>query len=186
MGTEDNPIVWAFVPSADSETVLAGANEITDIVQQETGLVIEARVATDYSAVIEAMCNGEAQMGALNTFGYVLAHGRGCADVAMVSVRFGANYYTGQIIAGNDTGITSIADLAGKTFCRPDPLSTSGWIIPSITMRANGINPDKRPGSRSWTPGGMTQWLRRSPTGTAMRARPLSMRALTISAKSRL
>ena len=142
MGTEDNPIVWAFVPSADSETVLAGANQITDLIQEETGLVIEARVATDYSAVIEAMCNGEAQIGALNTFGYVLAHGRGCADVAMVSVRFGANYYSGQIITRNDSGITTLADLKGKTFCRPDPLSTSGWIIPSITMQANGIDPE--------------------------------------------
>jgi phosphonate transport system substrate-binding protein len=87
------------------------------------------------------MCNGEAQMGALNTFSYVLASGRGCADVGMVSVRFGSNYYSGQIITRSDSGIETIADLAGTTFCRPDPLSTSGWIIPSITMQANGIDP---------------------------------------------
>jgi len=141
MGTEDNPIIWAFVPSSDSETVLAGATQLTDLIQESTGLVIQPEVATDYSAVIEAMCNGEAQMGALNTFSYVLASGRGCADVAMVSVRFGSNYYSGQIITRTDSGIMSIADLAGKTFCRPDPLSTSGWIIPSITMQANGLDP---------------------------------------------
>jgi len=41
-----------------------------------------------------------------------------------------------------DSGITSIEELAGKTFCRPDPLSTSGWIIPSITLKAAGIDPD--------------------------------------------
>ena len=139
---EDNPLVWAFVPSADSETVLAGATQITDLVFEATGIYIEPVVATDYSSVIEAMCNGEAQMGALNTFSYVLAHGRACADVAMVSERFGTTYYTGQIITRNDSGITTIADLAGKTFCRPDPLSTSGWIIPSITMQANGLNPE--------------------------------------------
>jgi phosphonate transport system substrate-binding protein len=139
---DDGPIVWAFVPSSDSETVMAGASQITDLVFEMTGIEIQPEVATDYSAVVEAICNGEAEMGALNTFSYVLASARGCAEVAMVSTRFGTTYYSGQIITLNDSGITSIADLAGKTFCRPDPLSTSGWIIPSITMQANGVNPE--------------------------------------------
>jgi phosphonate transport system substrate-binding protein len=57
-------------------------------------------------------------------------------------VRFGSATYSGQIITRVDSGITSIEDLAGKTFCRPDPLSTSGWIIPSITMAAAGVDPE--------------------------------------------
>jgi phosphonate transport system substrate-binding protein len=81
-------------------------------------------------------------MGALNTFNYIVAHERGCADVGLVSLRFGTNFYAGQIVTRPDTGIESIADLAGHTFCRPDPTSTSGWIIPSIAMKAEGINPD--------------------------------------------
>jgi phosphonate transport system substrate-binding protein len=46
------------------------------------------------------------------------------------------------VITRNDSGIASIADLAGKTFCRPDPTSTSGWVIPSIAMQAEGIDPE--------------------------------------------
>ncbi len=142
IGTQDNPIIWAFVPSSDSETVMTGATELTDMLQKDTGYYIKPVVATDYSAVIEAICGGQAQMAALNTFGYILAHSRGCADVALVSLRFGSAYYSGQIIVKNDSDIKTLADLKGKTFCRPDPLSTSGWIVPSITLRANGINPD--------------------------------------------
>ncbi len=142
LGTEENPIIWSFVPSQDSEEVLAGAQQVADMVTDKTGLVIKANIATEYAGVIEAMCNGEAHMGALNTFGYVLAHERKCADVAIASVRYGTAFYTGQLVANADAGITSIKDLAGKTFCRPDPLSTSGWIIPSIMMQAEGINPD--------------------------------------------
>jgi phosphonate transport system substrate-binding protein len=57
-------------------------------------------------------------------------------------VRFGSPVYNGQIYVRGDSGISSVADLGGKTFCRPDPLSTSGWIIPSITLKAAGLDPD--------------------------------------------
>jgi len=142
IGTEDNPIVWVLVPSQDTEAVLAGADEIAAQIEAETGLIVEPLVTTDYTGAVEAMCNGEAHMGALNTFNYVLASARGCADVSIASVRFGSTFYSGQLITKADSGITSVADLAGKTFCRPDPTSTSGWVIPSITMQANGINPE--------------------------------------------
>jgi len=142
LGTEENPIIWSFVPSQDSEQVLSGAQQVADMVTDKTGLVIKANVATEYAGVIEAMCNGEAHMGALNTFGYVLAHERKCADVALASLRYGTAFYTGQLVANVDSGVQAITDLEGKTFCRPDPLSTSGWIIPSIMLQAEGINPD--------------------------------------------
>jgi phosphonate transport system substrate-binding protein len=139
---QDDEIVWAFVPSADSETVLAGATELTDLIAEKTGIQITPVVATDFSGVIEAMCNGEAQMGALNTFSYILASGRGCAEVELISTRFGSPYYSGQFITLADSGIDSVDDLNGTTFCRPDPLSTSGWIVPSITMGAAGVDLD--------------------------------------------
>ncbi len=142
LGTEENPIVFSFVPSGDADVVIASADQITAALSEATGLVIESNVPTSYVGSIEAMCAGEAHIGALNTFSYVVASERGCADVALASVRFGSPTYTGQIIAGVDSGIASIADLAGKTFCRVDEFSTSGWIIPSITMQAEGINPE--------------------------------------------
>lgn len=142
VGTEENPIVWALVPSQDTDAVLAGAQEIAAAVEEATGYVIEPVVTTDYTAAVEAMCNGEAHMGALNTFNYVVAHERGCADVRLASMRFGTSYYAGQIITRPDTGIASVEDLAGKTFCRPDPTSTSGWIIPSLSLLGVGIDPE--------------------------------------------
>ncbi len=142
VGTEENPLVWVLVPSQDTEAVLAGADEIAAAIEEATGLVVEPLVTTDYTGAVEAMCNGEAHMGALNTFNYVLAHARGCAEVEVASVRFGSTFYSGQLVTRADSGIESVADLAGKTFCRPDPTSTSGWVIPSITMQANGVNPE--------------------------------------------
>jgi phosphonate transport system substrate-binding protein len=144
LGTEENPIVWAFVPSGEMERVTAGAQSVADLLHEETGLYFETTVATEYAGVIEAMCSDppEAHMGSLATFAYVLAADRGCAEAELVSVRFGSPTYNGQIIVRADSGLNSLTDLAGKTFCRPDPLSTSGWIIPSLTLGAAGINPE--------------------------------------------
>jgi phosphonate transport system substrate-binding protein len=142
--SEENPIIWSFVPSGEMERVAAGAQSVADLLNEETGLYFETNVATEYAGVIEAMCADppEAHMGSLATFAYVLANERCGIETELVAVRYGSPTYNGQIIASADSGISSLADLAGKTFCRPDPLSTSGWIIPDLTMRAAGITPE--------------------------------------------
>ncbi len=144
LGTEENPIVWVFVPSGETDRVTAGAQSVVDLLQTETGLFFEVRVATEYAGAIEAMCAdpAEAHMSSLATFAYVLAADRGCAEVAMLSVRFGSPTYNGQILVRADSGITDISQLGGKTFCRPDPLSASGWVVPSIMLRGAGVDPD--------------------------------------------
>jgi phosphonate transport system substrate-binding protein len=131
-----------LVPSQDTQAVISGAEEIAAAVEEQTGLIVEPLVTSDFTGAVEAMCSGEAHLGALNTFNYVLANARGCAEVALASERFGTTFYQGQVITREDSGITSVADLAGKTFCRPDPTSTSGWVIPSITMQAEGLDPE--------------------------------------------
>jgi phosphonate transport system substrate-binding protein len=144
LGTEENPIIWALVPSGETDTVLTGFQSVADIIFEQTGLVIEPFVATEYAGVIEAMSADppKAHMASLATFAYMLASERGAAEAELVSLRRGSASYNGQIFVRTDSGITSVADLAGKTFCGVDPLSTSGWIIPSITLAAYGVNPD--------------------------------------------
>ncbi len=144
LGTEENPLIWALVPSGESDTVLAGFDAVTDIIFDETGIVIEPFVATEYAGVIEALAADppKAHIASLATFAYLVAAERGVAEAELVAVRYGSPSYTGQIFTRADSGINTVEDLAGKTFCRPDPLSTSGWIIPSITMQAAGVDPE--------------------------------------------
>ncbi len=143
LGTEANPIKWVFVPSGEMESVSAGADAVGDMIFKETGLVVDTFVATDYTAAIEAECSGQAHMGSLATFAAITAADRDCAYPALVATRYGSPTYTGQIIAHVDSGVKSVADLAGKVFCATDETSTSGWIIPSIMMRAAGVDPEK-------------------------------------------
>jgi phosphonate transport system substrate-binding protein len=144
LGEEDNPIIWVFVPSGETERVTAGFESVAAMLEEETGLFFETKIATEYAGVIEALCSDppDAHMASLATFSYVLAADKGCADAAILSVRYGSPTYNGQFLVRADSGITSLDQLGGKTFCRPDPLSTSGWIIPSIMLRAAGVDPD--------------------------------------------
>jgi phosphonate transport system substrate-binding protein len=145
LGSEENPIVWAFVPSGEMERVAAGAQSVADLLNEKTGLYFDTLVATEYAGVIEALRSDPpaAHMASLATFAYVMAADMGMAEAELVSVRFGNPFYNGQIIARADSGIQSLTDLSGKTFARPDPLSTSGWIIPMITLKAAGVDPDR-------------------------------------------
>ena len=142
LGTSDNPIVMSFVPSGEQDAVVTGSEAIRDLLAAETGLTIESNVATSYAAVVEAMGAGNAHVGWLNTFSYILANEKYDVEPVLVVERFGSTSYASLIIAREDSGIESLADVDGVKFCRPDPLSTSGWIIPSVTLQANGISLD--------------------------------------------
>ena len=142
LGTEKNPIVMSFVPSGDTQEIIASGDKLAEMINAKTDLVIEANVGTDFAAVREAMGAGKAHIGWLNTFNYVLANEKYGVDVGLVTVRYGSNSYKGQIIVRADSGIESLDDLKGKVMCWVDPNSTSGYIIPRIMLKANGIDPD--------------------------------------------
>jgi phosphonate transport system substrate-binding protein len=143
LGTEENPIVMSFVPSGDTQEILVSGDQLAEMITERTGLVVEANVGTDFAAVREAMGAGQAHIGWLNTFNYVLAAEKYGVDVGLVTQRFGSTSYNGQINVNADAGIESLDDLVGKTMCWVDPNSTSGYIIPRIMLQANGINPDE-------------------------------------------
>ncbi len=143
LGSSTNPIVMSFVPSGDTTAIMTGGNQISDLLKSRTNLTFQVQVGTSYAASIEAMGAGKAQIGWLNTFSYILAHQKYGVQLGLVVTRFGTDYYNGQIIVNNASGIKTMADLKGKKFCYVDPSSTSGYIVPRIVMAANGVNPDK-------------------------------------------
>ncbi len=154
-GTADKPCVITFVPSGETGKITLAGQGIADWLSTETGLSFQIEVGTSFAASIEAMGAGKAQIGFLNTFSVLLADAKYGIDPALATVRkLAVNemspdkdlvgtmqpYYRGQFITQADSGITTLADLKGKTFCFVDPNSTSGYIVPNIIMKANGID----------------------------------------------
>lgn len=146
-GTADKPIVMTFVPSGDVPTITKAGTAIADCLSKITGLNFKIEVGTSFGASIEAMGADKAQIGFLNTFSILLAQQKYGVVPVLVSLRTYKgkleNFYQGQFIANKKANIKTIADLKGKTFCFVEPNSTSGYIIPDIVLRANGINPEK-------------------------------------------
>jgi len=157
LGTADNPITMAFVPSGESGVIAAASSAIADCLNQMTGLYYSVQTGTSYAAAIEAMGAGKAQIGFLNTFSILIAQAKYQIIPALINLRnYQTNdldpdnalkgklepFYKAQFITTASSGIKSYADLKGKTFCFVDPLSTSGYIVPRIILLANGINPD--------------------------------------------
>jgi len=143
LGEKGNPIVWAIWPETDLNTFLPAAEQPANIIMERTGLVVETYVVDDFSQIVDMLCSGEAQIGALNAFGYLWAQERGCTStIVLTADLFGGSVYQGQILVRSDSGITSIADLAGNTYCRRDVNSRSTWIVPRLMMLAAGFDPD--------------------------------------------
>src|SRR5512143_706328 len=112
LGTEENPIIWAFVPSGEMQRVSAGAESVAKLLREKTGLYIQTTVATEYVGVIEALAANppKAHMASLATAAYIIAADRKVAQAALVSVRAGTPFYQGEVIARADRNINSLAD----------------------------------------------------------------------------
>jgi phosphonate transport system substrate-binding protein len=152
LGTPSNPIIVAFEPSGESQQITTGGQELLDQLALETGLSFKGVVPTSYAALTEAMGSGNAQIGWMATFAYILAHQKGYADVALITQRFGSDHYGAEFIARADAGFTPAADIPatenelptllqfkGKKACFGDPESTSGYVIPLIFLKKAGL-----------------------------------------------
>jgi phosphonate transport system substrate-binding protein len=140
VGSFDRPIVFAFTPSQDVQRVTASGNAISSALATATALRWKATVPTSYAAQIESMCAGQTDIAAIAPLQMSLLLQKGCGTPILSSLRRDENgqlatTYQSQIIVGADSGINSLADLKGKRFAFVDPISASGYLFPTLTVK---------------------------------------------------
>jgi phosphonate transport system substrate-binding protein len=118
---------------------------IADLIGKKLDCKVEVFIATSYNAEIEAMRNDKLEFAEFGPLGYVLAHQVAKAQaVASFADKDGKpDSYTAGIATWPGSGITKLADVAGKSFAYADPASTSGHLFPAYWLSKNGIDPDK-------------------------------------------
>lgn len=108
--------------------------------EKETGLQFDVQVPVSYIALVEAFGTKRADVGIVNTFGYIIAHEKYGVTAQLRIISYGRNHYFGQILAHKD-GIKSVADIEGKKFAFVDPASSSGYLLAAKLFKDRGIKP---------------------------------------------
>jgi len=148
-GSAAKPLRVILVP-ADGGTEDGTKKDFQPIfsaIGQATGLAFDIKVGQSYSAVVEAMCNGAADIAWYGPASYLQARGRGCAELLALAVRKGESVYYSGIFARADSGINGIADLKGKRIALGDVNSTSSFNVPVAMMLTAGVNPARDAGA---------------------------------------
>lgn len=141
LGTPKNPIKFQIVPSVDARVLTHNSQILKDYLEKHTPYKFQITIPQSFVAVVEAFGTHRADIAAINTYGYYLAHKRYGAEAHLTVIRYGSATYQSQFLARADSKIKTLQDLAGKKVAFVDPASTSGYLLPSKTLRDRKIQP---------------------------------------------
>lgn len=141
LGSPDNPIKIHFLPSLDAKVIEDNSKLFKIFLEANTPYKYEFVVLQSYVAVVESFGTKRADVAALNSFGYLLAHEKYGAEAKMIVLRHGSSTYQAQFIVPVDSKIKKLQDLQGKTIAFVDPSSTSGYLLPMKTLKDRQITP---------------------------------------------
>ncbi len=139
LGTAENPIKLHFVPSVDAKVIEDSSAKFKSFLEANTPYKYEITIPQSFIAVVEAFGTKRADVAAINTFGYALAHKKYGAEARLTVLRHGADTYQSQFIVKAGSSIKTIADLANKKIAFVEPASMSGYILPQKTLNDKKI-----------------------------------------------
>jgi phosphonate transport system substrate-binding protein len=141
LGSAKNPVKFFFVPSVDMKLLEDTSKALKKYMEANTPYKYQISIPSSYVAVVEAFGTKRADVAAINTFGYVLAHEKYGAEARLMTVRFGEETYKAQFLARTDSKIKKLSDLQGKKVAFVDPSSVSGYLLPMKYLKDRGIKP---------------------------------------------
>jgi len=93
--------------------------------------------AADYDGVIQGLLGGTLDFAELGASGYAkiyLAKADAVEPILTTEQTDGSTGYYSIMVARKDSGFTKVEDLKGKKLGFADPDSTSGYLIPNVTL----------------------------------------------------
>ncbi|MEM6529729.1 MAG: PhnD/SsuA/transferrin family substrate-binding protein [Chloroflexota bacterium] len=130
------------VPAAAALTIEQAISALDAELEATSGLAIEILAVASDAEALNLLCdyNDEDRFAApwLGGPSAVLAIQRGCGEAVFEGVRAGRTRLGGQIISASGVGLRG---LSGRTYCRLGRGDFYSWILPSLALDADGINP---------------------------------------------
>jgi phosphonate transport system substrate-binding protein len=112
-------------------------------IEAALGVPVKVFTPADYDGVIQGLLGGTLDMAWLGASSYAkiyLTDPEAVEPVLVKQNEDGSIGYYSIGFARKDSGITSLADLKGKSFGFGDPNSTSGYLIPNIEISQAGYS----------------------------------------------
>jgi ABC-type phosphate/phosphonate transport system substrate-binding protein len=125
----------------DRSSIEQTAEALAVSLAEETELIVRAQFTDSYAEARRALCSGEAHLAPLDAFGYLSVSQGGCGSLLYIAENDGERYTRGQMVTVAGKQVFSVVGFKGFRFCRPSSTSISGWVVPSLSLRANGLNP---------------------------------------------
>ena len=113
---------------------------ITENHDVPAGLDAKMNVGSNYSAVIQALGQGTANVAETGPFAAAVGAQTGNSDVILQRFGYGSWTYKSIIAIPNDSDVGSLGDLEGESVAFSDPLSTSGFLYPAAAMKEAGVD----------------------------------------------
>lgn len=139
----EDTLTFAAVPSESSATLESSFENVTALLEQETGQTVEFQNASDYAAVIEGMRAGQIDVASFGPFAYVISKDSGIdmdPVVAPTNDPEVAPAYTSLAYVREGSDIQSLEDLEGRNVCFVDAASTSGYLVPMKGIMDAGLS----------------------------------------------
>jgi phosphonate transport system substrate-binding protein len=112
------------------------------LLQEKLGIPVTIFPAADYSGVMQGLAAGQLDVTEFSPSAFA-GTWLDCHCVEPVVVpqeKDGSIFYIAAMVVRKDSGINSIDDMKGHSLAFTDPNSASGYLIPSVTLRAKGID----------------------------------------------
>ncbi len=101
-------------------------------------LSVEGNVGSNYSAVIQSLGQGTTDLAETGPFAAGLGVMTDNAEIILQRYGYGGWTYKSIIATPNDSDITELSDLSGKSIAFSDRLSTSGALYPLYSISNEG------------------------------------------------
>lgn len=140
LGSKEKPLKISLVPGQDAGILQSEGEVLARFLEKETGLHFKVYVPFNFITVVETLGSSRTDIAMINSFGYLIAHKRYGAEVALIGTFNGRAEYWGQFITAKPE-IKTLKDIQGKKIAYVDPASTSGYILPSNLLHKMKVIP---------------------------------------------
>ena len=144
---KDYPLIkYGIIPVETQTQTTSSMDDFLAHAEKETGVKWKLFQASNYSGVMNAMIANQIDLAWLSGKSYCQTweDSKGMVEPLVAAQELdGSMGYVSVLVVKTDSPYKSAEDLKGKTVARTDPLSGSGYIVPTIEFKKKGTPIDQ-------------------------------------------